>query len=562
MRTNQMSFKRLKIEDYSKRFLNLLNKLESSTTFSEQNHWFEDLNKHRFLFETTQNFVRLQYFQNLEDVFFQKEYTFFNQIEPNYLNLVAQYYQVILSSKFRPQLEEQWGKQLFRLADVKVKTFSEEVVKDLQYENKLVSEYQQLLGKVSFTFQGKELNFSTLSPYLGSKDRKIRKQAFEAKSFYFEQHRFEFDRLLDQLVKTRTAIARKLGYSSFIQLGYDRMSRTSFTSVELSNYRKQVREYGVPFVSSLKREQCKRIGVDRLKYYDEELKFPKGQPEPIGEIENILEGFKRMFVQMSPETEAFFNELVDGKMFDLESRSGKMGGAFATYIGENNNPFIFANFNKTSNDIRVFTHEAGHAFQFYMSRHWNIPEYIIPYDSAELFSFTMERFAWPWMEMFFTKDTAQYKFAHLTNAFHYMPLACVVDEFEHFIYEEPDASPDDRRKKWRELEQTYLPERDYNGDQFLERGGGFYEIGHMFTTPFYFMDYELAHFCSVQFWDLSSKNPKLAWDSFIKMCKIGGSKSYLELITDANLTSPFEENSLQPLLQSVEKWIEQGDVLD
>jgi M3 family oligoendopeptidase len=245
---------------------------------------------------------------------------------------------------------------------------------------------------------------------------------------------------------------------------------------------------------------------------------------------------------------------------DLDSRPGKMGGNFATYIGENKSPFLFANFHGIANDIRVFTHEAGHAFQFYMSRHWNIPEYIIPYDSAELFSFVMERFAWPWMELFFGDETKKFQYSHLVSAFMYMPLASAVDEFEHFLYNQPTASIAHRKNKWRELEIKYLPERDYEGNEFLEKGTSFYEITHMFTTPFYFMDYDLAHFCAVQYWEKHQKNPEQAWNSYLNMCKNGGYLPFNELITEANLTSPFDENSLQTLLEYVQEWIDKANV--
>ncbi|MET1013620.1 MAG: M3 family metallopeptidase [Paenisporosarcina sp.] len=244
---------------------------------------------------------------------------------------------------------------------------------------------------------------------------------------------------------------------------------------------------------------------------------------------------------------------------DVQSRPEKMGGAFATYIGPEAAPYMYCNFNGTSNDVRVFAHEAGHAFQFYMTRDKNIHEYIIPFDSAELFSFTMERLVWPWMELFFGSEVERYKYEHLIQGLMYMPIASVVDEFEHYLYEFPNSTSLERKQKWNKLEREYMPEKDYDQNEFLEQGMGFYEYSHIFTTPFYFIDYDLAHFCSLQMWMKQQKEGIPLIDSFISMCKSGGSLSFQDLIARANLKSPFEENSLPAILEGVQAWLNKVD---
>ncbi|MFZ3591810.1 M3 family oligoendopeptidase [Bacillus sp. DJP31] len=555
---NEDQYVNLDMELYIREFNLLLEGFDRAKTFEEQNNRFVELNNHRFLFETSFNLVNLRHMQDFNDEFYSGEYTIFNQNEPIYQSLVRKYYYSIIESPFREQLELKWGQQLFRLAELKVRTTSDDVLEDLQEENELVSEYLQLLGKGEVVFQGGKLNLSALLPHMLSLDRDIREQAYVARSHYFEEKEDEFDQLLDRLVKIRSEIAKKLGYSTFTELGYARMNRTSFAPNDLAKYRIQVKQYGVPFVSSLREKQRIRIGVEKLKYYDDRFFFQEGSPTPLGSTDEILKKASILFSELSNETKDFFEKITEQRYLDLENRVGKRGGGLATYIGNQKAPFIFANFNGTANDIRVLTHEAGHAFQFFMSNHWSIPEYLIPVDSAELFSFTMERFLLPWMSLFFGEDTTKYKFSHLTEAFYYMPFASAVDEFEYYLYESPEVSIVERKQKWRELERSYLPELDYDGNDFMERGGSFYGIAHLFMTPFYFMDYDLAHFCSVQMWERFNFDPKSAWESYLAMCKAGGSKSFKELLHEANLNSPFEDNSLEPLLESVQNWIITG----
>ncbi len=354
-------------------------------------------------------------------------------------------------------------------------------------------------------------------------------------------------------------MALKLGYPSYIELGYHRMHRTNLTPADYKKYRMQVKEVGVPLVNNLRHKQQERLKVEKLKYYDEHVFFQTPAPKPKGDFQQILKNYQIVFAELSPETSSFYNEIMSKDNIDVQSRPNKFGGAFATYIGEEVAPYMYCNFNGSSNDVRVFAHEAGHAFQFYMTRDKNIHEYIIPYDSAELFSFTMERLVWPWMELFFGSEVERYKYEHLTQGLMYMPIASVVDEFEHYLYEFPNATALQRKQQWRKLESEYMPEKDYDQNEFLEQGMGFYEYSHIFTTPFYFIDYDLAHFCSLQMWKKQQIDGVPPINSFISMCKSGGSLSFQDLLVSANLNSPFEEDSLPTILEEVQAWLNNMD---
>ncbi|WP_349410027.1 M3 family oligoendopeptidase [Pseudalkalibacillus sp. SCS-8] len=533
----------------------LLEDFAHASTFPEQEKWFKELNDLRFLFETKQNEARLKHYKDMKDVHAQKEFAEINRYDSRYMKLVGDYYEALLTATFRNELEDHWGQQLFRLAALKQNTYAPVIDDDLRKENELVMEYHAIFGNASIEFQNEELSLSALTPHLTSPDRNIRKMAHQAKYQFFADHEDQFDRILDELVHTRHAMAIKLGYSSFTELGYRRMNRTSHTPEDLKIYRDQVKTLGVPFVCDLRKSQQRRIGVESLKHYDENYLFGDDAPSLKGPSGEILQHMQKLFAELSPETKSFFEEMTANDQLDFTPRPHKVGGNFATYLGPEKSPYIFVNLYGIPDDIRVFTHEMGHAFQFHMSRHWNIPEYIIPYDSAEVFSFGMERLAWPWLEYFFGAETDRYKYIHLISAFLYMPVASAVDEFEHYLYEKPTAAINERKSKWRELEQAYLPFRDYDDNVFLEAGTSFYEIGHLFTTPFYFMDYDLAHFCSVQLWRKQLNFHEEAWKSYLEMCLNGGKLPFNELIRGADIQSPFEENSLEPLLEDVKEWI-------
>ena len=541
------------------RFNELLNAFNNAETFEEQNNSFIELNKHRLLYEGTKNLRMINHYSDLNNVKAQEEYASIQQSEPLYLSLVNDYYETILSATYRDELEKVWGEQLFKLAEIKIKTFNNEVAEEIEKENKLIFEYQQIFRKAESVFRGESISLSSLIPYIFSSDRSTRKEAFESKYLFFQKNEKEIDRILNDLVKVRHQMALKLGYPSYIELGYHRMHRTNLNQSDFKKYRKQVKKVGVPLVNDLRHKQKERLQVDKLAYYDEHVYFQTPAPKPVGDYQQILTTYRHVFDELSPETSSFYNQIMRNGNLDVQNSPEKAGGAFATYIGKEVAPFMYCNFNGTSNDVRVFAHEAGHAFQFYMTREKQIHEYIIPFDSAELFSFIMERLVWPWMEQFFGDEVNRYKYEHLTQGIMYMPIASVVDEFEHFLYQYPKATALERKQQWRKLEQEYMPEKDYDQNEFLERGMGFCEYGHIFSTPFYFIDYDLAHFCSLQMWMKQQKEGVPPVQSYISMCESGGSLSFEDLLARANLMSPFEEGSLTTILEEVQVWLNNVD---
>jgi M3 family oligoendopeptidase len=361
-------------------------------------------------------------------------------------------------------------------------------------------------------------------------------------------------------VRARHRIARTLGYDNFVPVGYARMRRSDYTPDMVANFRRQVRELIVPLASELYERQRRHLGIEQLCYYDEDYKFPSGNPKPVGAPDEIVENAGRMYRELSPETDVFFRHMLDAQLMDLVNRDGKATGGYCTYMQTFEAPFIFSNFNGTSGDIDVLTHEAGHAFQVWSSRHFDFDEYHWPTsDAAEIHSMSMEFFTWPWMPLFFGADTDKYYFMHLSNAIKFLPYGVAVDEFQHIIYENPDLTPSERNAMWRNLEKTYLPHRNYDGNTFLENGGFWQKQNHIFNSPFYYIDYTLAQICAFQFWKKDHENHTEAWADYLQLCQAGGSHSFLDLVKLANLRSPFDDGCVASVVGEIRKYLDAVD---
>ncbi|MFD0590312.1 M3 family oligoendopeptidase [Paenibacillus sp. GCM10027627] len=560
MKFSEYPYSRPDVAAFQQKFQQLIGQFEAAGSYDEQDAAMTEINKLRSEFDSMQQIASIRHSIDTNDEFYKAEQDFFDENGPVVQEYITDFYKALIKATYKTELEDKWGRQLFQLAELSLKTFSPDIIGDLQQENKLVTEYTKLIASAKIDFEGEERTLAQMQPFQQSTDRDMRKRAAEAVSGFMGANEADFDRIYDELVKTRAGIAKKLGFASFVELGYARMSRTDYNAEMVSRFREQVLQHIVPVATKLRERQQRRIGVEQLLYYDESLSFLSGNATPKGNAEWITAGGAKMYAELSPETDEFFQFMQRNELMDLVAKKGKQSGGYCTYISEHQAPYIFSNFNGTSGDIDVLTHEAGHAFQVFESRGYSVPEYSFPtYEACEIHSMSMEFFTWPWMELFFKEDTEKYKFDHLSGALLFIPYGVTVDEFQHFIYENPDATPAERKQAWRRIEGKYLPHRNYADNAYLSQGGFWHKQGHIFNAPFYYIDYTLAEICAFQFWKKMHEDRGAAWSDYLHLCRLGGSLSFTELVREAGLISPFEDGCVTSVIGTIESWLDSVD---
>ena len=560
MKFNEYEYEHLDLEKIKENFSELIESFGKAENVEVQIEAFDKIIKLRNHIETMQTLVSIRHSIDTNDEFYDKENEYMDEISPILFGFTNDFYKALVNSKFKEELIKKYGKLLFDLAENTLKVFSNEIIPDAQEENRLSSKYSKLIASAKIDFDGKELNLSQMVPYTQSKDRNVRIEAAKKVAQFFAENQEEFDNIYDSLVKVRTKMAQKMGYKNYVEFGYKQLSRLEYDAKMVEGYRKQVLENIVPLHTELRKRQEKRLGVEKLRFYDEAIKFNSGNADPHGSPEWILNHGKTMYEELSKETDEFFKFMTENNLLDLLSKKGKMSGGYCTYIPEHKAPFIFANFNGTAHDIDVLTHEAGHAFQVYQSRNFDVPEYLWPtYEACEIHSMSMEFLTWPWMKLFFENDTEKYKFIHLSEALLFIPYGVTVDEFQHWVYENPEVTPQERREKWLEIEKKYLPTRDYGEVDELKNGIFWFRQGHIFSSPFYYIDYTLAQVCAFQFWIKSREDREKAWQDYLNLCKLGGSKSFFQLMKSANLKNPFEEGTLAAVIPKIKEYLDSVD---
>ena len=445
--------------------------------------------------------------------------------------------------------------------ELELKTFIPAIVPLMQRENALTLDYGKLIASAQIPFEGGVYTLSQLTPFKQDPDDARRRAAWEAEGRFYLEHGEELDALYDELVQVRTRQAREMGYDNYVELGYYRMGRNSYTKEDVEKFRAAVVKYLVPAAEQVVKAQAKRLGKEYpLNFADAALFYRTGNAAPQGGPDDIVAQGVGFYHDLSPETAEFIDFMMDGELLDVLSRTGKAGGGYCTEIPDYRSPFIFANFNGTQGDVEVMTHEAGHAFAAYMARDMVPLENHSPtYESCEIHSMSMEFFAWPWSEKFFGPQADKFRYKHLSDAVTFIPYGTMVDHFQHVVYENPDMTPAQRHAVWKELLGVYMPWMKLEEIPFYGDAKGWQRQSHIYERPFYYIDYCLAQTVALEFWNLMQTDRAGAWQRYLGLVKLAGTRTFTELVASAGLDTPFGDDALRTVSAAALRWLEQAD---
>lgn len=560
MKVSELEYQRLSIEEFAAEIKDIIRQVKEASSAQEVLEARERYKALSIRLETAQALSYMRYSINTADQFYLDEKDYYDETGPQAQSLMQDYSRAMVMSPYRKELEES-GELLplmYRSMEVELKSMAPCIIQEMVEENRLVSKYSQLMAGMEFEFRGEKLPRPMLMKHAKSPDRATRKEAYEVLGRTLQEHSEELDGLFDQLVKIRHRMAVRMGYKNFVELGYYRMGRLCYGPEEVKQFRENIRRDVVPVVARLREEVGKALGVDKLMLYDYDLIFPQGDPAPKGDKEEIFAAAKAMYHNMSKETGEFFGFMLETDAFDVESRKNKWGGGYCTSFMAYHQPFILANFNGTSGDVDVVTHEAGHAFADYTiaNNKYVVELNVGGMETAETHSMSMEFFAWPYMEHFFGEDAKRYQFMHLLDALSFLPYGTIVDDFQRQVYENPEWTPEERKAAWRKLEAEFRPHLHFEGIPYLEEGTRWQYQMHIYETPFYYIDYCLAQTAALQFLLESQKDYDSAFARYVRLLSQGGEKVFTDLLEEAGLRSPFEEGALKTLAQETESLLE------
>ena len=563
MKFSEMQYRRPDLDRIKTDLAALTKRLQAAGSYAEARAVFLEHEAEDKHVGTMATLASIRHSIDTRDAFYDGEEKFWNNAVPELQEYEQQWTMAMLASPFRADFAAEYGDLMFVNAEIALKAFSPEIIAELQQENDLTQEYEKLLASAQIPFEGKTYTLSQLTPFKTDADDARRLAAWKAEGQWYKDNQAKLDGIYDQLVHLRDAMGKKLGYEGYTTLGYYRMGRNCYGKADVEQFRAAVQKYLVPVADSIYRAQARRLGKPYpLSFADAALEFRSGNPRPFGTPEEILAAGREFYDALSPETSEFFRVMLDNELLDVLSTEGKASGGYCTNIADYEVPFIFANFNGTQHDVEVVTHEAGHAFADWMNRTRIPAAYIWPsMEGCEVHSMSMEFFAEPWAELFFGNDTKKFLYSHLSGALTFIPYGTMVDHFQHLVYEKPDMTPAERHGVWKELLGVYMPWLRLDGDiPFYAEGEGWQRQHHIYSSPFYYIDYCLAQTVSLQFWAMIQKDKAEAWSHYMAYTRQGGSRTFTELLNNAGLESPFEEACLRGVCQAANDWLAHFDL--
>ena len=557
MKVCDLPYKRVTLEEVEAVMKDVIARIRSAKSADEILAAREDCNALRLEYQTAASLSYMRYSINTVDEFYVAEKEYYDEIGPSAQNYMIEYASALLDSPFRAELEKALSPVLFKSLEVERKSMSPEIIEDMVEENKLVSEYSQLMAGMEFEFRGEKMPRTLLAKYYKDDDRNTRREAYEALGKGLAEHAEALDSIYDKLVHVRDRMAKKMGYKNFVELGYYRMGRLCYDQNSVKTFRENVLRDVVPVVARMRTENAKRMGIEKYMFYDDGVIVPGGDPKPCGK-EGIFAAAREMYHSMGKDPGDFIDMMIDNEAFDVDSRKNKWGGGYCTEFPKFKQPFILANFNGTAGDVDVMTHEAGHALNAYLiaNNRFALELGCGGMETAETHSMSMEFFCWPHMEKFFGENAGKYRFMHALDSLSFIPYGTMVDAFQHIVYENPDMTPAERNAAWLELEGKFRPHISFEGMPYLEKGTRWQYQMHIYESPFYYIDYCLAQTAAFNFLLASQENYDDAFARYMRLSRQGGEKVWTDLLDEAGFVPPFVPGALATLATKVEALID------
>ena len=560
---SEIPYTRPDVEDIKRKYQELTEAFRKAASYGEARDLFirkDALERH---LDSVATVASIRHSIDTRDKFYEDEVLHWNKAFPEIREYLFNFTLALLESPYRNRLAAEFGDVVFLNAEIGLKTFDPSIIPLLQEENDLTMEYEKLLASAQIPFRGKIYTLAQLGPFKSDRDDDIRLEAWKAEGRWYKDNQDKLDSYYDRLVEIRHEMSQRLGLSDYVELGYYRMMRNCYDRNDIDKFREAVRKYIVPVADSIRRRQAERLDMQYpLSFADNALLFRSGNAKPAGGLEYILEAASRFYDALSPETSEFWKTMVDYELMDLPAKEGKEGGGYCTSIHDYEVPFIFANFNGTRDDVETVTHEAGHAFADWMNRKRIPVDTVWPsLEGCEVHSMSMEFFAWKSNEDFFGKDADKFRYSHLASSFMFIPYGTMVDHFQHSVFDHPEWAPAERHAEWKRLLCIYMPWLRLDGEiPFYSEGEGWQRQHHIYSMPFYYIDYCLAQTVALCFWAMIQNDYDDAWNHYMAYTRMGGSAVFTKLLEDAGLPSPFDEDIIRKVCERAEAYLSDFDL--
>lgn len=545
--------KKLTAEFAKQQYEDLVARIPEAEKSSDAKLWlalFKDSNELESYISSEGSRISFRFTQDMRNKKSEAEEKYFREkvipavTEPSFVLLKS-----VLESKHRDAIVAEYGEQLVPVYQTAVKPL-DPVNTDLRIKaGDLTNDYDQLTAKAMVIVNGEKMTLTKARSLSASEHEAIRKEAYLAVRDWVVKNQKQLSKIYDQLVSIRTQMGKNVGYKNYVPLAYQNRGRTDYGQPEVEKFRANVRKYAVPLYKKIIDQQAAAIGTPTLKPWDSMYHPNLTLPMGIVPVSTQLAAAQRLFDKLDPRLGKHFAYMVDNKLIDLENRAGKRGNAYCTGFSDEGLHLIFCSSTGDPDDISTLVHEMGHAFQGWESEWIASVDLQSPTaDLCEVHSMGMEFLSLPHIDEFFSHEHAErFRKNRWKEAVYVLCYVALVDEFQHWVYENPTAKPKERDAKWVELQAIYQPGIDYSGYEQYQATRWYLQL-HIFDIPFYYIDYAIAETGAMQLALVANNDHQKALEIYMELCHIGGMMSVLKAFDHAGMRSPFDSKLMEDLM--------------
>lgn len=475
---------------------------------------------------------------------------FIENVEPKSKPRVFNLDRKFVDTPYRGQLPD-WYHVLSRRRENNVALFRSENVELEKEDAKLGQEYEKVAGARTVFYDGKERTLQQMAQYLETVNRTIRRETWTLAEDRRLKDRETMDRLYSRLIALRDKISKNAGFNNYRDYAFRRRERFEYSPADCFRFHEAVEEHIVPLIRELDRGRRNRMSLDTLRPWDLNVD-PSGLPPliPFRTMTELMQRCGEVFDHVDSDFGKNFRRMVELGLIDPESRRGKAPGAYCAELPEVRLPFMFLNLVGRDDDVRTVLHESGHAFHTFATRdlepHAHYRGENAPMEFAEVASMSMELLGGEHIEGTFYshEDAARSKTEHLESIVRLLAWIATIDAFQHWVYTNPDHTREEREEFWLKLRQRFGAGEIWDGYDNTQRTY-WQRQGHLFTAPFYYIEYGIAQLGALGIWTQYRKDQHDGIEAYKRALALGGSKPLPELFKAADLPFDFGPGIVQ-----------------
>ncbi len=478
---------------------------------------------------------------------------FVEHVEPEVKRIGFELDKKIVQSPHAGKLDQTRYEVLLRNLKADVEIFRDENVPLQTEDTKLDQQYSEACGAMVVEFRGEEKTLPQMNKYLEENDRQTREDAWRLVANRRQQEETLFNGIFDEMIKLRHEISRNADFDTYVDYAFRSKHRFDYTPDDCSAFHDAVENVCVPLSRSLNRQRAEALGDDQLRPWDLEVDVRGREPlVPFSGADELIDRTSKVFHRMDKQLGGLYDRMREGHCLDLETRQGKAPGGYQYQRDRTRRPFIFMNAAGIQRDLETMVHEAGHAFHSMLCDDEPLVAYRhSPLEFAEVASMSMELLTYPYLDEFYGEDEIdRAKRKHLEGIVKILPWIATIDAFQHWLYTHPDHNHDERTEYWLELDHRFGPEVSWLDLEDLRKIQWQRQL-HLFSVPFYYIEYGIAQLGALQVWLASKNDPEKALSQYKQALSVGGSRPLPELFSTAGIKFDFSQSTMVEVINAV-----------